>query len=367
MNRKFSLYFLLVVFLYIVKLSASYAQVLTAENNNKLGAELDMKVYWVGHSLMELPSKSPAGEIKVITLVGRLAEAAGFKYHMDYQSTGFANLSLMWSGTTHSHGRSELAMLEKRKAYEKNAKSFDKLVLTERIPVRSSYSYEYSSYYLQQFYCMQVQANPKSRVYLYEGWGWLHGDRSSFSALDNDYSKWRSKILSNRKVWNKIADEASKTQVPSPGLVSYFQSFVNKPKPLCKSEGPINIIPVGSALVELYDRLENPKKDDNFNLGNGERLSIGHLFKNAFVYDHSKEKQSGKPTLRNQKEEMDTIHISGIGIYYAALVSYAVLYEKSPVGLPSFGIVSDNVALTMQKIVHDVLKQDKTAGISQKL
>ena len=77
---------------------------------------------------------------------------------------------------------------------------------------------------------------------------------------------------------------------------------------------------------------------------------------------------------RDEKGELDPIHINDIGAYLVALTHYAVLYHRSPVGLPyqlrrADGSMANapgpEAARLMQDIVWQVVTSYPKTGVKQ--
>jgi hypothetical protein len=77
---------------------------------------------------------------------------------------------------------------------------------------------------------------------------------------------------------------------------------------------------------------------------------------------------------RDEKGELDTIHINDLGAYLVALTHYAVLYHRSPVGLPyklrrADGSMAEapspEVARLMQEAVWNVVTSYPKTGVKQ--
>ena len=107
------------------------------------------------------------------------------------------------------------------------------------------------------------------------------------------------------------------------------------------AEGPVTVIPAGTVMARLVSEVEGKAG------GIGGMLSREDLF------------------AKTADGEQDQIHLSDWGMYLVALTHYAVLYGKSPEGLPSGFHVSDgkttfsiseDLALTMQKVVWEIVR-----------
>ena len=95
------------------------------------------------------------------------------------------------------------------------------------------------------------------------------------------------------------------------------------------------------------------------------------------------DEKGGLPGLRTREEmfnrnpdgTQDNIHLNDIGNYLVALTHYAVLYHRSPVGLPHRLKRADGTdarapepetALAMQEIVWDVVTRYPKTGVAQR-
>ena len=225
----------------------------------RLGPRDSLRVYWVGHSLMETQVDTSEGKLRLLEMVGLMAKTQGLAYAMGDHTLWGAPLSLQWRGRPHSHARSVPEMAERRRLFETQAGSYDAIVLTETIPVGAAMKYEYSSYYLQQFYCTLMEANPEARVYLYESWVHLQALSPYGNYPSPHLYDWRERMVQERLLWERLADEASTATIPKPGWLARLTAVFRSSAPACKSHAPIFMVPVGTAMVELYDRLREPR------------------------------------------------------------------------------------------------------------
>jgi hypothetical protein len=335
-----------------------------------------LRVYWVGHSLMEAQVDTAEGKFRLLEMVGRMAQAQGLAYAMGDHTIWGASLSLQWRGRPHSHARRVPEMAERRRLFATQAAYYDAIVLTETIPISAAMQHEYSAYYLQQFYCTLMEANPEARVYLYESWPPLqalapHGEYPSPQRYD-----WRERTLQDRRLWERLADAARTAPIPPPGWLSRLPGVLLSAAPACKAHAPIFLVPVGTAMVELYDRLRAPRPQDEFSLPDGRRLVFADLFKNPYIDWPAHWPVKGEPasvvdekamiaalTLRNPAAAPDDIHPSQVGVYFAALVHFAILYRRSPVGLSGFSEIGAALAGTLQSIAWEVVRNDVRSGV----
>ena len=373
------------VLLLIVAITGTYIRVTSSAperaavldwQGQRLGPRDALRVYWVGHSLMETQVETTEGTLRLLEMVGRMAEAQGLAYAMGDHTLWGAPLSLQWRGRPHAHKRYVPEQAERRQRFETQAASYDAIVLTETIPLSAALKYEYSAYYLQQFYCTLMEANPAARVYLYESWVPLQ-------ALDPDRNyppphlyDWRARMVQDRLLWERLADAASTAAIPPPGWFGRLPAVLRSGTPACKVSAPIFIVPVGTAMVALYDRLRAPRPEDDFSLPDGRRLAFTDLFRNPYIdwpahwpiTAQTTQAVDAKAviaalTLRDPAAEPDDIHPSQVGVYFAALVHYATLYRRSPVGLPTFSEIGDALAGTLQAIAWESVRNDVRTGV----
>ena len=341
----------------------------------RLGPKDDASVYWVGHSLVEGKDQSSWGEISLMTLVGRFADARGLGYRMGDHTLWGSPMSALWRGRPHGYERDASDMVAKREDFQRNAGQYDTLVLTESLPVGWAARNEYSAYYLRRFGCTLTSANPAARLYLYQTWVNLQPNDPGSKLPPAHRFDWRAEMLAQREVWENIADEASRPKVRAPGGWFSRLGWSATSDGGCDSALTIFIVPVGQALVALSDRLAAPQAGDHFAWPHGNRLTLADLFRNPFVdwpedWPVSDDSADIDPaaalaglTLRNPQEPHDDIHASGIGIYFAALVHFATLYRQSPVGLPAPDEIGPDLARTLQCIAWSSVVGDPRAGV----
>jgi hypothetical protein len=335
-----------------------------------------LRVYWVGHSLMEAQVDTAEGKFRLLEMVGRLAEAQGLAYAMGDHTLWGAPLSLQWRGRPHSQTRRIPERAERRRHFETQAAYYDAIVLTETIPISAAIQHEYSAYYLQQFYCTLMEANPAARVYLYESWVPLQVLSPDKSYPPPHLYDWRARMVQDRLLWERLADDASTAPIPPPGWLGRLPAGLRRGAPACKFQAPIFMIPVGTAMVALYDRLRAPSPEDDFSLPDGRRLAFADLFRNPYIDWPAHWPVTGQAaraidekaviaalTLRDPAAEPDDIHPSQVGLYFAALVHFATLYRRSPMGLPAFSEIGDVLAGTLQAIVWESVRNDARTGV----
>lgn len=258
------------------------------------------------------------------SLVGRdmpamLKQLAG-NHHNYHSQLGWGTpLQAHWEPDTPIKGfKTENAHSNYRDVFQAiDSQKYDIFILTEMVEIKSAIQYFDSSQYLAKFADYIHSKRPNARIYLYETWNKFTDEKTWLKRLDTDYKKyWLSKILD---IALSINDK----------------------------EIPIYVIPAGQVLSALFKALET-------------EASIEGLSQPRDIF------------AQNSDGTLDTIHINDIGNYLVALVHYAVLYQKSPLGLPhelkrADGSMatppSKEAAELMQKITWNVVSNDFRTGL----
>lgn len=332
-------------------------------------------VYWVGHSLVEGKVQTSSGEIDLMRLVGRFAKEKGRDYKMGDHTLWGASMSALWRGRPYGYDRDASEMVPKREAFEKDAGAFDTLVVTEGIPLARSLDVEYSAYFLRRFACTLLGATPDARILLYQTWVHYQGSDPHAKYGPAHLYDWRKAMTEERKVWEKLADQASKPPVRAPGgLLSYIGISASSDGG-CDRAFPVDIVPVGNAFLALDSRLAAPQPGDSFDMVDGVRITTGDLFANAYV-DWPKDwplAEGAKPPDLDQKlkaltrrvpsKDLDDIHLGELGIYVAALVHFASIYREPPFGLSHPEWLTPAAARTVECIAWETVTGDPRSGI----
>ena len=277
------------------------------------------------------PAPAPAdGGLQVFhlghSLVGRdmpamLAQLAGDGHGYDSQLGWGTSLKQHWEPDEPINGfETENAHDRFRDAHEAVISGdYNAVVLTEMVELRDAVKYHDSATYLARWAQRARDSDPATRVYLYESWHKLDNPDGWLARLDGDYQKlWVGKLIQGDLARN------------APRM-------------------PIYIIPAGQVMARFVRALETRG-------GDGPVTSREDLF------------------LRKDTGELDPIHINDLGAYLVALTHYAVLYQRSPVGLPHALLRADgsaatappdDIALLMQTTVWDVVRSLPETGVPQ--
>ncbi len=189
---------------------------------------------------------------------------------------------------------------------------YDAFVLTEAVEIRASVKYFASPLYLHRWAKAAESKNPGIRIYFYETWHPLDDPEGWLARLDRDLGLyWEGEIL--RRALN----------------------YEDNPR-------PIYMIPAGQVMARFVRVVEA-------------RGGIGLIKTRHDLFS-------------------DNIHFNDLGAYLVALTHYAVLYQKSPVGLPHALIKADGTAATdpgpevarlMQETVWQIVTGYRPTGVLQ--
>ncbi len=196
---------------------------------------------------------------------------------------------------------------------------YDAVVLTEMVELRDAIKYHDSARYLSKWADLARGGSDETRVYLYETWHRLDDPEGWLSRLDSDpETLWKNKLL----LPDLAAGGATR---------------------------PIRVIPAGQVIAAVVRAVEAAGGVDNI---------------------------TGRDDLfaRDEAGGVDKIHLGDLGTYLVALTHYAVLYGRSPEGLPRQLTRADGSAATapgpeaarlMQRIVWQTVAANPMTGVRQ--
>lgn len=279
-------------------------------------------------TLYETPLPAPEGPLTVFhlghSLVGRdmpamLAQLAG---HDHASQLGWGTpLKAHWEPDEPIQGfETENAHDHYRDAKEALASGeFDTFVLTEMVEIEAAIEYFEAPIYLEKWVAAARDGNREIRTFLYESWHDLDDPNGWLERLDTDPARyWEGVLLA--------------------------QAMVDWP-----SSDPIYVIPVGRVMAELVRRIESSEGID------------GVRSREDFF-------------ARFEDGSLDPVHVNDLGSYLVALTHYAVLYQRSPEGLPAQLDRADgslaqapgpDLTALMQRTVWDVASRLPVTGIPQ--
>ncbi|MDR7124403.1 hypothetical protein [Pseudotabrizicola sp. 4114] len=272
---------------------------------------------------LAVPVAAPTGPVAVYhlghSLVGRdmpalLAQMAGHD-HASQLGWG-SSLKDHWTGTVAGFD-TENAHADHRPAAEAlDSGDYPVVVLTEMVEIRDAIRYHDSARHLALWAARARNARPDVRLYLYETWHRTDDPEGWLERIDRDGARyWQGDLLAGAMAQGGVGD--------------------------------IYVIPGGpvmAAAVRAIEAGEVPgltSRDDLF--------------------------------ARDEKGAVDTIHFNDVGAYLMALTHYAVIYQRSPEGLPQdlshadgsqITGLSEDTAQALQRIVWDTVFRYGLTGMS---
>ncbi|WP_224380218.1 hypothetical protein [Roseovarius carneus] len=271
------------------------------------------------------PLPAPEGPLRVFhlghSLVGRdmpamLAQLAGHEYESQ----------LGWGTSLREHWEPDAAIngfeAENDHPRFRDAREavgsgdYGAVVLTEMVEIKDAVKYHESTIYFGKWADRARAATPQPRIYLYESWHRLDVKPGWMARLDGD-------------------------------LETYWQGALLYPDLGKNPRAPAYLIPVGQVMAHFVRSVETMG-------GLGPVKSREDLFQ------------------RKEDGSVDQIHVNDLGAYLVALTHYAVLYHRSPVGLPHALMRADgsaaidpgaDLARLMQQSVWEVVTALPQTGI----
>ncbi|MCU0902860.1 MAG: hypothetical protein MUE83_03175 [Tabrizicola sp.] len=264
----------------------------------------------------------PAGPLTVFhlghSLVNRdmpamLAQIAPPGHTYDSQLGWGTTLQAHWGDAPINGFDSENAHPRFRPAQEAvRSGDYDAIVLTEMVEIRDSIRYFDSPQYLARWATEALKARPDVRLYLYETWHQLDDPEGWLERIDRDHERyWLSRVL-------------------GPALARL-------------PEGQqIFLIPAGPVMAAFVRAIEA-------------RGGVGNLRDRTDLF------------ARADDGTLDVIHLNDLGNYLVALVHFAVLYQRSPVGLPHVLTRADGSPATAPSPEAALLMQETTDSVVRSL
>ncbi|HEY8427734.1 MAG TPA: GNAT family N-acetyltransferase [Sandaracinaceae bacterium] len=327
------------------------------------------RIVWVGHSLVNGRDPHVPGSQNLMEKVGALARARGLGYASFDHTLWGSPLSLLYRGTAHSFERAEPRLPARWRALLGAGARYDALVLTEALPVRVNRELEHTAYYVARFACDFERHAPHGRVYVFESWSPLQAAHASDGLGSPAAFRWARRLREDRAVHEEIVERASTGAVLEPGWTGRIARWAREP--VCTPSRPIFLVPVGTVLARLAERLRGERWDYD-----GRRLEVHDLFVNPYVewpasWPRDLDEEEARRVLatlprRHPNAEVDDVHASELGVYVAALVHFAVLYRQSPEGLPplAYGL-PEETARRLQRLVWETVRHDARTGVAR--
>ncbi|MDO9639013.1 MAG: hypothetical protein Q7J44_10765 [Pseudotabrizicola sp.] len=272
---------------------------------------------------LAVPLAAPGGPVAVYhlghSLVGRdmpamLAQMAGH----DHAS------QLGWGSSLKDHWTGDVAGFDAENAHANHRPAGEALdsgdypvvVLTEMVEIRDAIRYHDSARHLGLWAARARKARPDVRLYLYETWHPTDDPEGWLQRIDSDGARyWHGDLLAGA--------------MAQPGV------------------GEIYVIPGGPVMAAVVRAIEAGQvpgltaRDDLF--------------------------------ARTDSGAVDPIHVNDTGAYLMALTHYAVIYQRSPEGLPQtradgtpVTALPEQTALALQRIVWDTVLRYGLTGMANR-
>lgn len=272
--------------------------------------------------LLSLPA--PSGPIKTYhlghSLVGRdmpamLAQLAQHEYSS--QLGWGASLKNHWEGQVSGFAEENASSAFKAAGTSLDRGAYDAVILTEMVELQDAIRWHASAQYLAQWTLRARAGNPQVRVYLYETWHRLDDPAGWLARIDHDSTAlWQDQLL--------------------------------RPAMADPAVGTIYVIPGGQVLGAVARAIDAGQ--------------VPGLTARTQVFAQQHDGTS------------DPIHLNDLGHYLMALTHYAVLYHKSPLGLPhqlrrADGRTADSFSIeqahVLQQVVWQTVTRYRTSGVVQ--
>ncbi|MDP2084171.1 MAG: hypothetical protein Q8K20_03150 [Gemmobacter sp.] len=192
--------------------------------------------------------------------------------------------------------------------------AYDAVVLTEMVELRDAIRWHASPAYLARWVLAAQAGNPDARIYLYETWHRLDDPAGWLDRIGADLpALWLGELAQGAMAWGAP---------------------------------PVHLIPGGQVLAAAVRAAEAGQVP-------------GVAQREAFF-------------ARNPDGSQDMIHLNDLGAYLIALAHYAVLYHRSPQGLPAAVARADgtpvqvpaDTAAALQALTWDVVRAIPLTGVA---
>ncbi len=208
-------------------------------------------------------------------MLERALSAGDYQANVQAQIINGAPLRYNWENSATAQGQDARQVLPEGKTTH--------LILTEAIPLENHVSWSETSAYAAEFASLAESANPDVHIYVQETWHSLKSGTGQTVEYDKKADvPWRQRLEDDLPVWE--------------GIVAAIEAK------LVSETAQVSLIPAGQAMALLYDEIQD---------GNVQGVSSIDTF-----FD-------------------DDIHLNDQGHYFVAMVQYATLTGRSPVGLPA--------------------------------
>jgi len=239
------------------------------------------------------------------------------KNHMDYLDHTDKEMLKTFDSTIIDEGAHLYRFFDQEKGLPSG--EYTHLVMTESVPryIAEGWGNIEDTYrYVDSFYTYARQFNRAIKPYLYEVWHCINSGTPEGCDHEKATIPFRERLTSDLAMWESVVNK------------------FNSKHPLQKMQ----LIPVGQALGHLYDAIERKEL----------------------------------PGIQSMRDLFtDAIHVNDTLRYFNACVHYAVLFERSPVGLTNapkrltgepFVTINKEMATRLQTIAWESVQRYRSSG-----
>lgn len=306
----------IVIGLFALMFNAAQAQ--TEQRSTVAGKPPISALFFSGHSLLDNPL--PDDVVGIAKSLGRPAtynqqNIPGSPIRV--RTRGTDPNSAGWAGYHQGKNRGQsnmdvLAEIANPRTLG-NQQRYDALVITERHDLLSALVWEDSVRYLRHYHDRFIRANTAGSSFFYQPWLSLRNK--------NDPSDWLAYERAAAPIWGCLTTRIN-------------QSLQHEGR-----RDTIQPVPANLALAELVERATQGQ------LEGISQASVRKTVDSLFA---------------------DDVHLTRLGVYYMALVSFASIYQQSPLGAWAPPEVGALQAKTLQKFAWEAVNQP-TASIALSL
>jgi hypothetical protein len=271
---------------------------------------LDVKgVFFSGHSLIDNPLPDLLEKIvqsKGGSLFWNQQNAVGST--IQSRTKGEAQDKEGWPGYStgrNRHGSNINVVDEFRHPQTLQGHGYDALIITERHDLLGAMVWNDTIRYLRHFHDRLLEGNPQATTYLYHSW-------LDISGRENP-RRWIDYERDAERLWRCVTTRIN-ASLEVEGRSDRIQS-----------------IPAASALAELVDRSTDGRELPGISAGTTS-ATVERLFR-------------------------DDVHLTPLGVYYVALVTYSTIYRSPVSGAWAPPGVSDEQASTLQTEAWDFVER----------
>ena len=314
-----------------------------------------LSTYHLGHSLVGRDMPAMLAQLAGHTYASQIGWGASLKDH--------------WQGRVPGLAEENRAPAFRPAAGAIDSGAYGAVILTEMVELRDAIRWHDSAAYLAGWAARARNANPDTRIYLFETWHRLDDPQGWLARLDADLARhWEGDLLRPAMAGTGAAPGVGTGAAPgaAPGAATTANPAASPPT------SPPATPPVNPATNPLATPPPNPAAPTIHLIPGGQVMAEAARAIEAGLI----------PGLTSRRDlfarlpdgTTDLVHPGDIGAYLMALTHYAVLYHRSPEGLPHQLARADGspahpptreAALLLQQLVWRVVTRYPATGVAQ--